>query len=335
LYAVGSTLYAMVTGRDPEDLHNQMLSDPEFQAVPGCLRTIIYGATRYRPNDRAYSTAKEMSAALTSAVVSEPEEDESAFRDWLAKRRASSPVEAALHRAFGRKYTVVPEMQEGKGSVAAGFTKWFQPSEAPPSEVVSLVPAARPKSRLIPAAVGGLSFVAALTLAAVVYVGSPPERTSAAGLEDQADTVAPAGTPKVLAVQPDTPLPNVAAEVVSTPSAKVDRPPKTPAPAAVSTPGPAVTPPPVEQTPAPTPEPTPAPEPPRGTIRLAGGADRLSLVAADGTVYSAGRVPPGTYSLRAEFPNKGTAPNAGSATVAAGQTLSVTCNETFKLCSAQ
>ncbi len=322
LYAVGAMLYAMLTGVEPSDLHNQSLTDEEFLLVPEALRAVVFGATRYKPADRAYKSAVEMADAILSVADPTSREGEEAFCLWLAEREKVSPVEAALLRAFGHGYTIVPEAAE---SVTAGYTRWYTELEAPkPVAEPDPVPPARRKPWGWIAG-GSVAALASVLLAVSVFRPAPPEEVAAPAetKPSGAVTVSVAPTPEP-AVPDPVPAPEAKAEV---PQSTRDK-----RPAKVADAAPKPVPAPVVQDPV-----VPPPEPvlPRGTVRLGGGATSLSLVASDGTVHPAGRVPPGTYRLQAVFPEKGIAPNAGTLTVGDGQTVTVVCQEMFKLCGAQ
>lgn len=354
LYAVGATLYALLTGVQPEDLHNQNLDDPEFLAVPACLRAVVFGTTRYRPSERAYGSAREMADAVTNAVAREMEEREETFRSWLAARREVSEVEASLRRAFGYGYTIVPEAVE---DVAAGFTRWFEesadaPSVVPPAGAAvaevpapALVPAtdtfvedpARENGRVSvrrrawPWIAGGS--VLALAAAGLIVLGARPDPSEVGAVQDGSVLSEPEASEPVVG-ETDVSVPPLAAPPVD-PRVSSDSAPRT-APrmpkAALSVEEPVAVP--VETVPELIVTVT-EPAFTGGTVRLSGGAVSLSLIASDGTVYPSGRVPSGTYRLQAVFAEKGTAPNAGTVTVGANQTVMVVCQEMFKLCNAE
>ena len=89
LYAVGGTLYAIATGRDPFDLHSEHARAELLIDLPGPVRAIVERACNYRPEDR-FASAAEMRKAVVAAaaavgdpgervvplIVSEPTEDE-------------------------------------------------------------------------------------------------------------------------------------------------------------------------------------------------------------------------------------------------------------------
>jgi hypothetical protein len=60
------------------------------------------------------------------------------------------------------------------------------------------------------------------------------------------------------------------------------------------------------------------------------GATSVELVGKSGT-YPAGRVPAGTYSIRAVF-GEDAPVSAGTVTVGSGETVTLSCNARFKRC---
>jgi hypothetical protein len=88
----------------------------------------------------------------------------------------------------------------------------------------------------------------------------------------------------------------------------------------------------VKPAPAPAPAPSPVPAPPApvtGRV-IVEGATSVQLVGPSAT-YPAGRVPPGTYTIQAVF-GEDAPVNAGTVTVEAGDTVSLSCNARFKRC---
>lgn len=68
IYAVGATLYHLVTGQSPMDLFMAGEHSDRMADVPPALREVIFTATRYEPS-RRYPSAEGMARALTAAVV--------------------------------------------------------------------------------------------------------------------------------------------------------------------------------------------------------------------------------------------------------------------------
>jgi hypothetical protein len=88
-----------------------------------------------------------------------------------------------------------------------------------------------------------------------------------------------------------------------------------------------------EEAPAPAPAPAArAPVPRNGRIEIRGDAASVEL-RGGGTDHRPGWVPSGTYEIRATF-EAGEAPRTvGEVTVAAGDTVVVTCKKAFLRCS--
>ena len=63
LYATGSTLYHLVTGGNPMDLHLSARNSPRFLHMPDPLADVIYRATRSRNQER-FQSARELADAL-------------------------------------------------------------------------------------------------------------------------------------------------------------------------------------------------------------------------------------------------------------------------------
>jgi serine/threonine protein kinase len=63
LYATGSTLYHLVTGGNPMDLHLSARNSPRFLHMPDALADVIYRATRSRIEER-FQSARELADAL-------------------------------------------------------------------------------------------------------------------------------------------------------------------------------------------------------------------------------------------------------------------------------
>ena len=88
LYAVGSTLYALVTGENPVDLFTAPRDSYRWERCPEPLRDVLFRATRPDPAER-FKTARQMAMALLSeasfgaggrlASFSDPGADDSAF----------------------------------------------------------------------------------------------------------------------------------------------------------------------------------------------------------------------------------------------------------------
>ncbi len=89
VYAVGATLYAVVTGRRPPELHRAATERELLLAVPEPLRDVIARACRYQPTER-FATAAEMADALADVHHAlpwvSPEEEATMFARDAASR---------------------------------------------------------------------------------------------------------------------------------------------------------------------------------------------------------------------------------------------------------
>lgn len=333
LYSVGVTLWAMLSGCDPqEDLHNLEITDEAFAALPEPWRTIAFGATRYQKEKRAYQTAEELGSAIEFALRDSTDRL-GPFEHWLAQKKIASPVEAALRRARGKGLTIVAEADEAVSPTSGtGHTRWFEEepaTEAPNVDANSVVaPLPRSRVRYVAAIVG---FVAMAAFVAFTVSNGNGEKDVVPPVPAVA-VAAPVAEPVVTVVVPEV-VPVVEEPSTITSKAKQPVARTTPNPSSIG--GgetkqiePAVVASPVAV-------PVAAPEPEQGSVHLVSGATSISLVGSDGSVHSPGRVAPGTYSIRATFPAKGAVANAGTLTVFAGQDLSVTCVEAMALCKAR
>lgn len=83
----------------------------------------------------------------------------------------------------------------------------------------------------------------------------------------------------------------------------------------------------------PPPQPQPAPvaaTPSTGRVVVRGDAEEVRLVSG-ATRLPPGDVPPGSYTVEARFPGRSLA-TAGRVTIAAGQTVTLTCDQSFAVC---
>lgn len=75
VFAVGCTLYNMVTGIDPFDLYNQEVYEQLYAEVPEVFRPVIQRATRYKADDR-FPDADAFREALEALLPDLPEDPE-------------------------------------------------------------------------------------------------------------------------------------------------------------------------------------------------------------------------------------------------------------------
>jgi len=67
IYAVGATLYALITAESPIDLFMAGEASPRLSALPAPVREVVVRATRYEP-ERRYASAAEMDEAVAEAM---------------------------------------------------------------------------------------------------------------------------------------------------------------------------------------------------------------------------------------------------------------------------
>lgn len=102
VYAAGATLYALLRGRAPFELHALSARDAVWQDVPGPLAAVILRATRLDPAER-YPTAEAMRDALTQYPPKVPPKAwalggavlASLGMAWLAREPAQAPEAVA------------------------------------------------------------------------------------------------------------------------------------------------------------------------------------------------------------------------------------------------
>lgn len=362
LYSVGSTLYGLLTGDSTASLCNEPATSWRFSAVHEALRPLVFAATRYLPEDieeqrashpelsiddvaRPFAHASEMIEILLDARAQLPRDGEPEFRQWLAARRAESPHEAAI-----RKFRAGPD-PEGDGAsedqrkLAAGYTMWYQkaevvsptpPPDLPEPEPVVIASPSPRRSPWLPRAAAGMFAAGMLALA-----GSEAWQRMKSPEPDAPRVVVSEGKTEAVPALASSHLPSPADPV---PSEPVDA-----EPVPVVVPATPVTRPTLNTRPTPRPEPTvvaplvtpaiivpPIPETPPaptgGTVRLTGDTTTGELVGTDGKVRGLTSVPPGSYTVRAAFPTKGTV-NAAKVTVSEGATTTLSCSERLAVCS--
>ena len=93
VYAVGATLFSLLTHEEPNDLDRVELWQNHLEQVPEPLRDVITRATRYSADER-YETASQLRAALTEAREKLPP-DPPGSEALLASGLITSPEPAA------------------------------------------------------------------------------------------------------------------------------------------------------------------------------------------------------------------------------------------------
>jgi len=129
IYAVGATLYALVTGRNPVNLfaHDR---DPAIMAgVPPMLAPVIARACSYTPDDR-YPDAVAMSRALGEALGEALSNEPTSFADLVPPSLREAPSHSGESR--GSNLTMVPKHLEPVEPPASPITAsetWAGPAE--------------------------------------------------------------------------------------------------------------------------------------------------------------------------------------------------------------
>ncbi len=136
IYAVGCTLYALISGREPFDLHATELHDQTFAGIEPLLADVIKRATRARPDDR-FGTAAQMREALVGLRPRLPEAPPGA--DRLVTSLGASSSGEVVRAAHGLAPTPASEIGTGSGSTGpgaatAGATFAFDPGPGDPAD---------------------------------------------------------------------------------------------------------------------------------------------------------------------------------------------------------
>ena len=114
LYAVGSTLYALLTNANAIDLFTAAPSSARWEGVPDALRPILQQVTKHDPGAR-YQTAGDMAAALAEVQQALPE---GSWENWLnqvgAPRNLAGPTlvlptRDVLQRSTKQALTILEE----------------------------------------------------------------------------------------------------------------------------------------------------------------------------------------------------------------------------------
>jgi serine/threonine protein kinase len=82
LYAVGTTLFKLVTNRTPMDIFALPIDHERWQSVPEALRPILRWATQFDPSARP-SSARDLGRALAELAPPELFEEQPHLRAWL------------------------------------------------------------------------------------------------------------------------------------------------------------------------------------------------------------------------------------------------------------
>lgn len=128
LYACATTIYHLVTGKNPVDLFLDGENSKRLSALPPMLRATLLRATRHEPSQR-FASAADMAASVSGAVH---EAADMAFVPTRSARRAQGPSDRDVKQALGR---LGPQ---------------FLPPSLPERDTPALAPAPRPDSPCAP-----------------------------------------------------------------------------------------------------------------------------------------------------------------------------------------
>lgn len=340
VYAVGATLFTLLTNELPSDLFAADMDDELLGSLEPQLRDVVRQATRYRPEDR-YPSAASFADTLRALLPHLPEDPPAT--PPLAKistslitppRSTKSALGNAGHTmehlvSEGRENTIVPGGGESLRRIPTDFVK-------DGTGLTSFEERARPLTQRLFFGVSAFMFV--LGVAALVWAVFL--RPAPMDLAPPADVAPPAEAPPAEA-------PPVEAPPVEAPPAEA---PPVEAPAAA----PAEAAPPVE---------APAPKERGGKAGRSGGrsggkpqgsdggattvapaalaygrvsvyenqADEVWLIAeANGQRFGIGEVPVGSYKVMATWGGDPTI--AGKVKVEAGQSVNLRCVKNFERC---
>lgn len=208
IYAFGVTLYAVLTGRSPNGLHNREAWDRAYAGVPGGLAAILQRATRLFQDDR-YDCMEDMIAELKAWRSS----DEGAGPGWLealhTRSGPTSAVQADLHTDLSAGATAVPEQfyepstRPAPAMPGASSTIGLpaEDAEAPPSEA----PPSGAKALLL--TIAGGTLVVSLLLGVIIALLIRPDPTPAPA-PGRTEVSAPAPSPTTTAPEAGTATPS-------------------------------------------------------------------------------------------------------------------------------
>ncbi|MCB9793863.1 MAG: protein kinase [Alphaproteobacteria bacterium] len=362
IYAVGATLYLVLTGEVPVDLFASGLDASLLEGVPEALRGVVRKACAYRPEDR-FGTAEEMQAALLALQAELPPLPEGC--PPLGALARSAPVSLAGGTLVPRGETQIPE-GPGGGTLIPGAAAHAIPEGPGGGTLIpegpgggTLIPERKPAPSLNLAA-RDPGWTPTEDLASRAAEPSPGGHTlehhsffqPEAEAEEDEDwnpgsgrwpTLALIVLLLLLAAGLAWRLGETPTETPPEPTA--EQPPAPPEPAAVE--APASTPessPPISEAPiaeAPTPsrpskarsaqEAAPEPTPSGALVRAEGDAKLVLLEALDGTRHAPGALPAGRYTIYASF-EAGALVAAGKLQLSEGQRVTLRCDSRFMLC---
>ncbi len=185
IYALGTTLYYLLTGKQPPALHNSEAHDRYFEGVPEALAEVIQRATRLYPEDR-YQRCSELEAALQAIAADLTEKPIPGFRPDPIAVPATTGVEEALDlAALDRDHpeafqTLLPLYDEWSRTVAMAPEQAPAGSgdapPAPPAEQTAPAPSSRvPVLLFVTLGIALLVLPAALILPRILMPDTPEQ----------------------------------------------------------------------------------------------------------------------------------------------------------------
>lgn len=217
IYAVGTTLYVLLTGRTPVDLFAADDTSGRWNAIPAGLAAVIRRATRFDPKER-YGSALEMAQALADAAGREVNLD-----------RFPALASQAVFSTTTLPNLAAPTMFEPVGT-ADTYVGGIDPTAIPglgaePSIAVESPTESPRRSRFRQVVLAAFVFPVLLFGPTILYFWSRPAPSPPAPSAKQAPVVAPAAP--VAAPAPVDPAPapagSTTAAVIVAPSRPVVR----------------------------------------------------------------------------------------------------------------
>ena len=149
IYALGGSLFYLMTGRNPDALHNRETHVVAFASIPPVLASVIKKATRFEPTDR-YQSCDEMIAALRFILDAMSEEP------VVNLKPAPRPRPLSLDEVLSSYYTEaggqLPAKHDRAKAIATGSTFIPHPDDQEFTNIPALtaVPDQGPPSQINP-----------------------------------------------------------------------------------------------------------------------------------------------------------------------------------------
>lgn len=361
IYAMGATLYALVTGKVPIDLFAADMDDSLLQGLSSPVADIIRHATRYQPEQR-FPDVASLIEAVEAAIPLLPE---------------PPPDTPRLGRRFGGGATEPPSAPSDtpRLEVSGTLAELLEPAAPRPIEVLTAAtgPGHRPPGlggpilesepspprRAAPFVISGLVAIALLGIVSLFALrtttGPEAPKASAdparigAPIAGGLDAEEPNPSSSSAPVSVGAPPPNPEAPAVTSEAANAHKEGAPPHPGAgrrepgadphggqagaptgdgsdSDGPSPAEPPqPPTDPAPA-----AAAPEP--AMVSIAGNVDRVVFVDDGGVVRNPGALPAGTHTVRAVFTPGSDLVLAGKISLSPGEHRTLQCTAAFQKC---